>query len=217
MGCFGSGVGRSIPFLILTPAMCILTGRQAGRGGARPGGFSWVGPMRQVSKSSRPRRWRLSAVGTGLALALLVACTGTPERTPSPRVSILDIEPLDLNLFEQRYVVTLRIQNTHDDALHVTGMSYVIRLNDEEFASGTSDGPFTVPAYGDRLVQILVVSDPVRLLEQFRTLARQANPSLHYGIEGGIRLEGAPGELPYRYDDELSFPRRDGRHKSNAI
>ena len=61
-----------------------------------------------MSKSSLSHLSRLAAFVSGLALALLVACTATPVRTQSPRVSISDIEPLDLNLFEQRHGLTDR-------------------------------------------------------------------------------------------------------------
>ncbi len=173
-------------------------------------------PVQSMPAPTRPHLTPLTVVLSALIIALAVGCGATPERAP-PRVSIADIEPLGIDLFEQRYVVTLRIENAHDDALRVKGMSYLIRLNGEEFGRGESADPFVVPAYGGRVVQLIVVSDLMRLLEQLRTLAREPNPRLRYGIEGDLSLEGAPAKMPYVFEDELSLPRRSPRPPMEAI
>jgi LEA14-like dessication related protein len=65
-----------------------------------------------------------------LGLVWLAAYSNLLERPEPPRVSLAGLEIVDANLFEQRYALRLRLQNTNDMTLSITGLDYEVFLND---------------------------------------------------------------------------------------
>ena len=56
-------------------------------------------------------RWMAASV-----LALAVSCSTMPKDFEAPRVTITDLTPKDMAIFEQRFDVKLRIQNPNDQS-----------------------------------------------------------------------------------------------------
>ncbi|EAR21803.1 LEA type 2 family protein, partial [Nitrococcus mobilis] len=95
--------------------------------------------------------WR-RAVWGGLALVLVVAvagCAGLYQYADPPRVTLAGIRILDLNLFEQRYQLALRVQNPNRFDLPIERMSYTLEVNGSEFAHGVNNQKNTIPALGE--------------------------------------------------------------------
>jgi LEA14-like dessication related protein len=141
-----------------------------------------------------------------LALALLLdGCAGLGTYSEAPRVSLVRIQPLELGVLEQRYGLQLRILNPNDTALPVAGMSYVLRINDREFAYGVSRQPVTIPPYGEALLDVDVVSNLLSVLQQLQEADTGQRDSLTYRLTGQLSLENRQGKLPFDYRGELNY------------
>ena len=152
-------------------------------------------------------RHRAPVVATLLAL-LLSACAVLGERPESPNVSIKNLELQEFNLFEQRYRLHLRIQNPNDFELAMSGMSYELELNGREFATGVSDQEVTVPAFGDVVIEVHVVSNLARVIEQLREVGEGGRPTLRYQLSGKIGVGSFGGRIPFSHEGDLElFPR----------
>lgn len=140
-----------------------------------------------------------------IAAAWLAGCAGLrPIETP-PRVSLVDLRPGVITVFEQRYSVRLRVLNPNDIPLEVRGMDYAIDINDQKFADGVSAEQFTVPPYGERVVEVTVTSSLLRLIEQFRQLDQRENLRLDYRISGRMSIAGSPTRHSFVHEDTLDL------------
>lgn len=135
----------------------------------------------------------------------LASCAGLVGRTEPPRVTLADIRLTELKLLEQRYQLTLRVQNPNDFELPIEGLDYELLVNEQEFGSGVSNRPVTVPAYGTELLQVDAYSTLAGLLRQFRELDSGKSPSLRYRLKGHVRLSRNGLSLPFDHSGEISL------------
>ena len=135
----------------------------------------------------------------------LFSCAVIPIQPEPPHISLVDLKPLDMGLFEQRYRLRLRIQNPNSFALPITGMDYTLYLNDREFAQGVSPNSTTIPGLGERVIEVDVVSNLARAFEQL--LAWGIEDGLRYRLAGGLRLQRTAVRLPFEYQGEISLMR----------
>jgi LEA14-like dessication related protein len=141
-----------------------------------------------------------------LLLAVLVpGCAGPGAYREPPRVSLVSIQPGDMGVLEQRYGLQLRILNPNDTALAVAGMQYSLQINDREFAYGVSRQPVTIPAYGEAMLDVDVVSNLLSVLQQLQEANTGKRESLKYRLSGSLSLENRLGKLPFDYSGELNY------------
>lgn len=142
-----------------------------------------------------------------LVLALLVPGCATLSGLDAPRVSVSNITPQDMTLFEQKFVVTLRIQNPNDVALGVKGMSFSLDLNGKPFASGLSGQQVTIPRFGSELVDIEVFSGLTGILRQLQGFVAGGSPQFTYRLRGKAYLDQpASITLPVDEQGEIALP-----------
>ena len=137
--------------------------------------------------------------------ALLTACAGMGEYRESPRVSLVSIEPLDMTLLEQRYVLELRIMNPNTVDIPVSGLDYSIEINRREFAYGVSRQAVTIPAHGEAVLEVEVVSTLLGILRQLQAVQQEKPEVLDYRLSGKITLADSPLRLPFDYSGELDW------------
>lgn len=135
----------------------------------------------------------------------LAACAGIGAApTQPPHVSLVDLRVQDVKLFEQRYGMELRVQNPNSVPLSIVGMDYSVRLNDIEFGKGVSRQPVTVPAYGEAVIVVDLVSSTWSLLQRVRELQRGRLPQgLKVRIAGGMSLARGAEPLPFMFQGEI--------------
>ena len=142
-----------------------------------------------------------------LLAGLLNACASLNSYTEAPRVSLASIEPKDMTLLEQRYGIRLRIMNPNDAVLPVAGLSYAIEINEREFAYGVSRQSVDIPAFGEALLDVEVVSNLLNVIQQLQQMSGESRDSLTYRLTGKISLANSLGGLPFDFSGELShFP-----------
>ena len=150
-----------------------------------------------------------------VALAgLLAACASVPK-TESPYLSVADIQLVQATPLEQRYRISVRVQNPNDHDLKVTGLNYELRLNDRPFLRGVSDDAFTVPRYGEHIAEVSGISTLFGFMRQLQ--AAGAASQLSYALSGTLSLQDRMLGLPFSYAGQLSLPGDIGRERLERI
>lgn len=138
-------------------------------------------------------------------LFVLGGCAALAPKIDPPHVSLSDLKLKDVGLFEQRFTLTLRIQNPNDFALPIKGMDYEVFLNDQKFARGVSNDAVTVPALGEALASVDVVSNAGSLWQQAQTLMNGKQTALRYRLSGGLRVVNRAVKIPFDYQGEFKL------------
>ncbi|TJZ74828.1 LEA type 2 family protein [Chitiniphilus eburneus] len=133
---------------------------------------------------------------------LLAACAGLPTNLEKPRVSLAGISLKEAGLFEQRFTLTLRVENPNNVALPIKGLDTTLAVNDKPLASGVAAQSVTIPAMGEAKLAIDVTSNLAALVRQLRAANGQGAP--RYRLTGKLfvplRADGIPfdleGEVP---------------------
>ncbi len=148
---------------------------------------------------------RLSISLVLLATVFLGACATLSPYKESPRVSLVSIQPQEMKFLEQRFALQLRILNPNNVAIPVEGLSYSIEINGREFAYGVSRQAVEIPAFGEALLDVEVVSNLLNVMQQLQALSGESRESLDYRLKGKISLANSPLSLPFDYSGELSY------------
>ena len=139
-----------------------------------------------------------------LLSTLLGACASMSAYKETPRVSLVSIEPREIELLEQHFGIRLRIMNLNDVPIPVEGLSYALEINGREFAYGVSRQAVSIPAYGETTVDVEVVSSFLKVMQQLQQM-EGTDGSLTYRLSGKIGLANSSGTLPFDYHGELTF------------
>jgi LEA14-like dessication related protein len=148
---------------------------------------------------------RLPVIMILLATLFLGACATMSPYRESPRVSLVSIQPQEMKLLEQRFALQLRILNPNDVAIPVEGLSYSIEINDREFAYGVSQQAVEIPAFGEALLDVAVVSNLLNVMQQLQAMSGETRNSLDYRLTGKLGLANSPVSLPFDYSGELTY------------
>jgi len=155
--------------------------------------------------TARMNRSLILPYSMAVLTALLAACATLGVPGEAPRITLIGLRPLDIQILEQRYRVRLRIQNPNDAPLRIRGMDFKLRVNGKRFADGVSNRVLEVPAFGEALLAVDVSSSLVRLFEQLRGLGDGAAPRWDYVISGRLAIEGVPAKLPFERKGTLDL------------
>jgi LEA14-like dessication related protein len=140
-----------------------------------------------------------------LCLLVLMSCSNLPRNTPRLDVTLSDITPTEVGLFEQQYKIGLRVQNPSDNAIAIDGFAYQIEINGKPFAHGVSAESTTVPRFGQVVVSATAVSSLSGLVEQIRQLASGSSDKLRYRITGSFSVS-VGGAIPFDQRGEIGLP-----------
>jgi len=140
-----------------------------------------------------------------LLVMWLTGCASLGGYRETPRVSLVSIEPLELGLLEQRYRLVLRILNPNSIDLPLAGLSYSLEVNDREFAYGVSRQAVTIPALGEAMLEVDVISSLLDVLQQVQHLGTVKPAALDYRLSGKINLADSPLRLPFDYSGRLDW------------
>jgi LEA14-like dessication related protein len=135
-----------------------------------------------------------------LLISMASGCSSVPAGFDPPRVSVANIAPKEVGLFEQRYDVRVRIQNPNDVNIHISGIRFDIDLNDQEFASGMSGQGVSVPRFGSEVVDVDVTSGLGGLLRQMQEMNRSGMSRMRYRMKGTAFVD-SPSRFKLPFDE----------------
>jgi LEA14-like dessication related protein len=140
------------------------------------------------------------------ALLAALALTGSGcslfvPRFETPKLSIVNVTLLKSDLWHQELRVRMRVVNPNDRTLPVKGLTYSLKVDDEEFAHGESGASFVVPALGEAEFDMSVSANMASMM--IKVLGQGAN-QVDYHLTGKIALSaGLLRSIPF--DEHGSF------------
>ena len=138
-------------------------------------------------------------------LALLASCTSLPDYE-QPRVSVAGIEPVKGEGMELRFNVKLRIQNPNTVEINYQGMMVDLMLDGNRIASGVSNQPGNVPAYGETVYTLPVTVSVFSAARQvIGLLQKPQQTALPYEISGKLE-SGLFGSVRFSDKGALKLP-----------
>lgn len=140
-----------------------------------------------------------------VSIALLSACAGLGGFSQKPEVSVAGLNLVQLGLFEQRFLLKLRIQNPNDVELPINGLNFEIELNGQAFIKGLSDKAVSVPRFGEAVLEVMATSTLGSTLKQLRDLQKGGRERVDYRIVGRINVSGL-GNVPFERRGDLQMP-----------
>ena len=135
-----------------------------------------------------------------LATLVLAGCSSL-TKLETPRLSIVNVQVQKSDLFEQRLLVRLRVQNPNDRILPIRGITYRLEVQGEDFAQGASASPFDVPAFGEAEFDMTVTANMATALLRMATrrgASGKAVEALDYRMVGKVSLSsGLLRSIPF--------------------
>lgn len=143
-----------------------------------------------------------------LMLALAVALTGagcaSVDGVQPPRVNLVNIVPTGSGVFEQQFLVDLRVSNFNDFDIPLDGLSFDMEVNGSHFASGLSNQTVTVPRLGSEIVSVTATASSIDLFRQILNVVRTG--TVEYTIKGTAIIGGVRQRtVPFERDGKLDL------------
>lgn len=149
---------------------------------------------------SRAAHWLLA-----VCLGLLAGCATFAPSIEPPEITVARFQVVDVQLLEQRYALTLRVQNPNDFTLPIRGLSFHLSFYGMPFAHGVSDQMVAVGPYSEALLDISVVSGTLNLMQQLAKLQGDQNQTIDYLLSGHLSLEDRLTRIPFEKRGSLNF------------
>lgn len=140
-----------------------------------------------------------------LTASLLLSACATLQQQESPRVSLVGLKLIDVSLLEQRFSLTLRVQNPNRTPLDIEGLSFKVEIDGKDFAQGVSSNGAEIPAFGEQLLTVEASSTLFDLIDQLQRLQPDKN-GLDYRIHGSISPRGSLINVPFERSGRLGGP-----------
>jgi len=157
-------------------------------------------------------------IGLGAFAWFLTGCASTASLVETPKVSLRNVEVTELDLNSQTFLLAFDVINPNPFPLPISAISYGVELDGYRFASGETQGDFTVPASSDGGFSISVDLNLMRTAPQLLFIVRDGvyreipyvlkgefdidipfvNP-VAFKTSGTIRLHSAETSAEYRH------------------
>ena len=124
------------------------------------------------------------------AIVAISACAGSGAIINSPDVRLTSVEITGADFHRQKFLLGFHVSNPNPFPLPVKSVAYRVRLGDKHFASGETQGNFTVPSNGNTS---FVLSVEVDLLRSTTNLAGfipgRIREDLNYELNGSFAVD----------------------------
>jgi LEA14-like dessication related protein len=148
---------------------------------------------------------RLFSIILILSGLLTTGCASLIQQTEPPLVSVINLKLLDVQLFEQQYGLTMRVQNPNDFPLPIKGLSYNLEVNGSDLAHGVSNKAITIPAFGEKKLELTMVSGTFGIIRQLQSLEQAKQQTLEYRLSGKLSLSSRFLPLYFEKTGALDF------------
>jgi len=140
----------------------------------------------------------VKAMGLAIVLMSLSGCSLFVPKLEAPTLSVVGVDVLKSDLWEQHLRVRMHVQNPNDRTLPVKGLSYTMDVSGEQFASGESGASFVVPARGEADFDMNVTANMAGALFKILSRGNDAGGQIDYRIRGKVSLsEGLLRSIPF--------------------
>ena len=140
-----------------------------------------------------------------LALAVMPGgCASTSDVVP-PRVNLVNIVPAaSSGVFEQRFLVDLRVSNLNDFDIPINGLSFEMDVNGDYFATGLSNRKVVIRRLDSTIISVDTTANSFDLFRQILNAVRTG--AVDYTIKG-TAIVGSLGTqtVPFRQEGRLNL------------
>lgn len=143
-----------------------------------------------------------------LVVLWLSGCATLPGGMDPLAVTLADVRPAQVGLFEQEYAMKIRVQNPNKVDIALAGLSFDIELNGKTFARGVSRQDVVVPAFGDVLLDVKAIGTLGGILDQVSRMRQGAPDSITYRLHGKLSPAGNLSSLPFESEGSLDLAGR---------
>lgn len=124
------------------------------------------------------------------AIVVLSACAGTGAIISSPEVRLTNIEITSVDFDRQTFLLSFNVSNPNPFALPIKSVHYRVRLGEQQFASGETQGNFIVPSEGNGAFAISVQLDLLRTTSNISSLIRTGmTRDVDYELSGSFAVD----------------------------
>ena len=140
-----------------------------------------------------------------MPMLLLAGCAHLLGTADNPHVNIASLTPKDMKLFEQIFVMELRVMNPGDKELAINGLAFNLEVNGQPFARGVSNESFTVGPFASHVVQVEAVTTLASLLRQIVQAQKEEFSGFTYHLKGYFHSGSSAFRIPF--DETGEFKR----------
>ena len=128
--------------------------------------------------------------GLLLATTLLSACASTGDLVSVPDVSLRNVQMTKVELSRQTFLLSFDVTNPNPFPLPISTVSYGVEIDSQRFASGRTQGGFTVPASGDGEFAISVELNLLKTAPQLLYIVRDGEKrDIAYELKGQLGVD----------------------------
>ncbi len=125
-----------------------------------------------------------------VASFVLSACAGTGPLISSPGVSLKNVQMTEVDFSGQTFLLGFDVTNPNAFPLPVEAVSYAVDLDGYRFATGKTEGGFTVPARGDSEFAISVELNLLKTAPQLLHVVREGvKRDIPYKLKGKLGVD----------------------------
>lgn len=129
----------------------------------------------------------------GVLLGLwLTACAPVWQK---PDLNLLDVRLVGGNLLQQKLRLQLQVRNPNDREIGIEALEFGWLVGGQEFASGRSAMPVTIPARGEGVLELEADARLLGLLRRLPDLST-SDGRVPYRLKGEASIRGY-GKLPF--------------------
>ena len=146
--------------------------------------------MKQVTLFVRKRASEITSL---LVAAMLASCAASGLSIEKPAVTLSAVEMSSLSFSGQTFVLSFDVNNPNPFPLPIRSVRYHLQLADQTFASGETQGDFSIPATGDGEFDISVELDILKSAGQLTSVLRSGmREPVPYQLSGSLAVD-----IPY--------------------
>jgi LEA14-like dessication related protein len=130
-------------------------------------------------------------------LALLLGACALAPKFQAPQLSVVDVQLVGADLWQQRLKVRMHVQNPNDRELPIQGIVYNLEVEGQQFASGESAASFVVPPLGEAEFDMNVTTNLASTLMKLLGRASESK-AVAYHLTGKVSLsQGFLRSIPF--------------------
>jgi LEA14-like dessication related protein len=131
-----------------------------------------------------------SRIASLAAIAVISGCAGMETMISSPSVELTSIELTRADFDRQTFLLGFDVSNPNAFPLPVRSVHYRLRLGEQQFASGETQGNFTVPSNGNGNFTISVDLDMLRMTSYVSTMIQTGmRRNIDYELSGSLTVD----------------------------
>ena len=133
-----------------------------------------------------------------LFAASVSSCSLFVPKLETPKLSVVNVELLKSDLWEQRMKVRMRVVNPNDRPIPVKGLTVALDVQGQELAHGVSGAAFNVPALGEAEFDMNMTANMAGAIIKLLGKGSEAGDEVDYRVTGKISLsEGWLRSIPF--------------------